>query len=104
MGGAWLDKARRVDRDGSMRRAAFVCLALTAVLVAGCGRQIPLPRNPLARAPRVPESNLPILNEEAFEDKPMRAYRIPTPQPGKIPEQTVIGEMATHRIRQGETL
>src|SRR4029453_13217302 len=49
-------------------------------------------------------SNLPVLNEEAFEDKPLRSYRIPPPKPGTVPEQTVIGEMTSHRVRQGETL
>jgi L,D-transpeptidase ErfK/SrfK len=45
-----------------------------------------------------------MLNEEAFAKKSMRSYRIPTPKPGQPPEQTVIGEVTSHRIRQGETL
>ena len=85
-------------------------LAACAVLaISGCGRirlsvpdvQAALPRFALPRSER---STLPILNEEAFAKKPMRAYRIPTPKPGEIPAQTVIGEMTSHRIRTGETL
>ena len=85
-------------------------LAACAVLaISGCGRirlsvpdvQAALPRFPSMRSDR---STLPILNEEAFAKKPMRAYRIPTPKPGEIPAQTVIGEMTSHRIRTGETL
>jgi len=80
----------------------MVSITLACALLAGCAQRIPLPTFSLK--PKVPESTLPVLNEEAFAEKPMRAYRIPTPQPGKIPEQTVIGEMSSHRVRTGETL
>jgi L,D-transpeptidase ErfK/SrfK len=83
--------------------------ACAAFALSGCGRmRVPLPdvggilpRPPSARTEKGP---LPILNEEAFAKKPLRAYRIPTPKPGEIPPQTVIGEVTSHRIRTGETL
>src|SRR5262245_65697916 len=87
---------------GAMRRVGMVSVGLACALLAGCAQRIPLPSLPFR--PKAPESNLPIMNEEAFAEKPMRAYRIPTPQPGKIPEQTVIGEMSTYRVRANETL
>jgi L,D-transpeptidase ErfK/SrfK len=77
-------------------------MGLACALLAGCAQRIPIPG--ISRTPKVPESTLPIMNEEAFAEKPLRAYRIPTPQPGKVPEQTVIGEMSSHRVRTGETL
>jgi L,D-transpeptidase ErfK/SrfK len=87
-----------------MRRVGLAFLGLTCVVLAGCSvaRRVPIP-GILSSTPKV-TSNLPVLNEEAFEDKPLRSYRIPTPKPGTVPEQTVIGEMTSHRIRQGETL
>lgn len=86
-----------------MRRVGLVSLALAGTLLAGCtaARRVSIPG--ISRTPKA-ESNLPTLTEEAFENKPMRAYRIPTPQPGKVPEQSVIGEMNSHRMRSGETL
>ncbi len=87
-----------------MRRAAILSLCLACLVATGCGaRRVPLP-DILTRAPKAPTSNIPLFSEQTFENKPMRAYRIPTPQPGTIPEQTVIGEMGTYRIRAGETL
>ena len=75
---------------------------------ASCWRVVPrksrFPGGRRARRRRPRAAMLPIINEEAFAEKPMRAYRIPTPKPGKLPEQTVIGEMSSHRVRTGETL
>ena len=75
------------------------------MLLAGCSAplRVPFPGLP-SNTPKVADSSLPMLNEEAFDDKPLRAYRIPTPKPGTVHVQTVIGEMSTHRVRQGETL
>jgi L,D-transpeptidase ErfK/SrfK len=87
-----------------MRRVGPVPLAVVCVVVlAGCARQVPLPRFGFGR-PKEVESKVPTFSEETVAEKPMRAYRIPTPQPGKVPEQTVIGEMGSHRVRPGETL
>jgi L,D-transpeptidase ErfK/SrfK len=86
-----------------MRRVGLICTGMTCALLAGCVGRVQLPALP-SRPPKVAESSLPVMNEEAFADKPLRAYRIPTPKPGMVPEQTVIGEIGSHRIRPGETL
>jgi len=89
-----------------MRRVGLAFLGLACVVLAGCSAalRVPIPSIPGFRSSPKVTSNLPVLNEEAFEDKPLRSYRIPTPKPGTVPEQTVVGEMSSHRIRQGETL
>jgi L,D-transpeptidase ErfK/SrfK len=88
-----------------MKRVGTALLGLACILLIGCdaARRVPVPGILLPKTSKV-ESKLPTFTEEAFENKPMRAYRIPTPQPGKVPQQSVIGEMTTHRIRPGETL
>ncbi len=87
-----------------MLRPGYVSIALACAALAGCSaiRRVPLPI--LQTRPRSVDSSLPVLNEEAFAKKPLRSYRIPTPKPGTVPQQTVIGEMGSHRMRQGETL
>jgi hypothetical protein len=68
-----------------MRRVGLVSLGLACSVLAGCGGRVPLPHLPF-KSPKAAESTLPVLNEEAFEQKPLRAYRIPTPKPGTVPE------------------
>ena len=86
-----------------MLRVALAPVALVGVLLAGCAAErIPLPP-PFRPAPQ-PKSTAPVFTEEVFEQKPMRAYRIPTPEPGKPPVQTVIGEIGSHVVRPNETL
>src|SRR5262245_23758818 len=89
-----------------MRRVGLASLGLACVVLAGCSavQRVPIPSLSSILGPPKVTSTLPVLNEEAFEEKPLRSYRIPTPKPGTIPEQTVIGEMSSHRMRQGETL
>jgi len=86
-----------------MRRVGLVALGLSGALLGGCTERIPLPGLPL-RPPAQSQPAAPTFTEEVFAQKPMRAYRIPTPEPGKPPVQTVIGEVGSHRVRQGETL
>jgi L,D-transpeptidase ErfK/SrfK len=100
---ARLDTAPRVEIDDSMPRVAMASVALAGVLLAGCATErIPLPP-PFRPAPE-PKSTAPVFTEEVFAQKPMRAYRIPTPEPGKPPVQTVIGEIGSHVVRPNETL
>jgi L,D-transpeptidase ErfK/SrfK len=100
---ARLDTAPRVEIDGAMPRVALAPVALAGVLLAGCATErIPLPA-PFRPAPQA-KSTAPEFTEEVFENKPMRAYRIPTPEPGRPPVQTVIGEIGSHVVRPNETL
>ena len=100
---ARLDTAPRVEIDGAMLRVALAPVALAGVLLAGCTTErIPLPAP--FRPALQPKSTAPVFTEEVFEQKPMRAYRIPTPEPGKPPVQTVIGEIGSHVVRPNETL
>src|SRR5262245_66513592 len=86
-----------------MLRVSLASVALAGVLLAGCStEQIPLPP-PVRPAPQ-PKSTAPAFTEEVFTEKPMRAYRIPTPEPGRPPVQTVIGEIGSHVVRPNETL
>jgi L,D-transpeptidase ErfK/SrfK len=43
------------------------------------------------------------LDEPAFARKPLSSWMIPTPKPGATTD-TVVGEVRTHTVRQGETL
>jgi L,D-transpeptidase ErfK/SrfK len=98
-----LDNAASVERDVAMHQVSLVAVALSGALLAGCateGPSLPVPW----RQPPVAKSPVPGFTEEVFAQKPMRAYRIPTPEPGKPPVQTVIGEVGSHVVRPNETL
>src|SRR6185369_3802801 len=71
---------------GALRGLAAVGLLLTAA----CGgiRQ----PSPAAK-----------LDEPAYARKPLPSWTIPTPKPGTTTD-TVVGEVRTHKVRQGETL
>ncbi len=67
----------------------WIVVVLVAALV-GCGH------------PRV-QVSAPRYDEAAFASKPIAAYVIPTPVRG-VASETVVGEVRTYRIREGDTL
>jgi L,D-transpeptidase ErfK/SrfK len=82
-----------------MKRRPRACgLALAAALIpllAGCAA---------VRARAVPLLGPPAFTEEAFEQKRTPTYRISPPSRDGAAEETVIGAVRSHRIRDGETL
>ena len=78
-----------------MHRVRALALILAGIVLAGCEQPIPI-IPPLMSTPHKESSNgLPPFSEEVYVKKPLRTYKIPTPEPGKPPVQTVIGETGT---------
>ena len=87
-----------------MHRVRALALTLAGIALAGCEQPIPI-IPPLMSTPHKESSNgLPPFSEEVYVKKPLRTYKIPSPEPGKPPVQTVIGETGTYRVRRGESL
>jgi len=89
-----------------MYRLGALGLGLAGILLTGCAERVAvLMPQVLTSHPKPKDtSGVPILTEEAYAKKPLRVYKIPTPQPGKPPEETVIGETGSYRVRKGESL
>ncbi len=101
---SWLDTAGLPTRDETMYRVGALGLGLVGILLTGCAERVAvLSPQPAVHPPR-DTSGLPVFTEEAYAKKPLRVYKIPTPAPGKPPEQTVIGEVGSYRVRKGESL
>jgi len=78
---------RRVSSRGRSVVAALAC-----IFFAGC-----------ALLHRTREPEIPPYVEATFARKPFQTYTIPTPAPGTIPAESVIGTVGTYRVRQGDT-
>jgi len=87
-----------------MRQFGLVTVAFCGVLLVGCAEEAPVPGRPSRPPADTASSDAPGYTEEMFARKPMRAYRIPTPEPGKPSVQTVIGEVQSHVVKPNETL
>jgi lipoprotein-anchoring transpeptidase ErfK/SrfK len=87
-----------------MRQLGLVAVAFCGVLLAGCAQEAPVPGRPSRPPSGTATSDSPGFTEDMFARKPLQAYRIPTPEPGKPPVQTVIGEVQSDVVRPNETL
>jgi L,D-transpeptidase ErfK/SrfK len=89
-------KNRLVPRRAVLPRA--IAVALVGVLASGC-------QSWLARLRHEPVVETVSYDEETFATKRIRAYAIPGKPPKKgAPENAVIGQAGSYRVRNGDTL
>jgi len=89
-------KNRLASRRVVLQRA--IAVALVGVLASGC-------QSWLARFRQDPAAETVSYDEETFATKRIRAYAIPAKPPKKgAPENAVIGQPGSYRVRNGDTL
>lgn len=92
--GRWLlpVEASTLRREDDTVHRAWTVLIAVALLAPACGRMALLSPGPVS------------YDEELFAGKRLLAYTVPAPRSEEGPQDTVIGKVRTHRVREGETL
>lgn len=98
-GGTTAMRSIRTRREGRRRRslASVLALALSVVSGAGCAALLRRPATDVAAAAP------PAWTEESFARKEIPGFEVGLDRDGK-PSDTVIGEVTTYTVREGDTL